>query len=140
MRWIAFIAFAGIVLAVAAACGNEEGGGAKPTATATVEEATDTPPPEATNTAPPAPTDTPVPPAPTEPPVQQQPTQPPAQQQPTQPPPQAENCDRQSYPDVCIPPYPPDLDCGDVPYRRFTVRPPDPHGFDRDGDGVGCES
>jgi hypothetical protein len=52
----------------------------------------------------------------------------------------AENCDRQSYPDVCIPTYPPDLDCGDIPHRRFTVRPPDPHGFDSDNDGVGCES
>jgi len=45
-----------------------------------------------------------------------------------------------SYPTVCIPPPPPDLDCGDIPYRRFTVLPPDPHNFDRDGDGVGCES
>ena len=26
-----------------------------------------------------------------------------------------------SYPDVCIPPAPPDLDCGDVSYRRFRV-------------------
>lgn len=135
-RWIVFIVLAGIVLAVAgAACSSSKSGGTKPTATATVEEqqATSTPrPAEATNTAPPAPTDTPVPPAPTQP--------PPQQEQPTQPPPAAENCDRQSYPDVCIPPYPPDLDCGDVPFRRFTVRPPDPHGFDRDGDGIGCES
>ena len=45
-----------------------------------------------------------------------------------------------SYPGVCIPPGPPDLDCGDVQYRRFQVLSPDPHGFDRDGDGVGCES
>jgi micrococcal nuclease len=45
-----------------------------------------------------------------------------------------------SYPTVCIPPPPPDLDCGDIPYRRFTVLPPDPHNFDRDGDGIGCES
>jgi hypothetical protein len=45
-----------------------------------------------------------------------------------------------AYPGVCIPPGPPDLDCGDIPYRRFTVLPPDPHGFDREGDGVGCES
>jgi micrococcal nuclease len=51
----------------------------------------------------------------------------------------ATNCDP-SYPGVCIPPAPPDLDCKDVPYKRFTVLPPDPHGFDRDGDGVGCES
>ena len=45
-----------------------------------------------------------------------------------------------AYPGVCIPPPPPDLDCGDIPYRRFTVLAPDPHGFDRDGDGIGCES
>jgi micrococcal nuclease len=49
------------------------------------------------------------------------------------------NCDP-SYPDVCIPPYPPDLDCGDIPHRRFRVLPPDPHGFDGDKDGIGCES
>jgi hypothetical protein len=45
-----------------------------------------------------------------------------------------------SYPTVCIPPPPPDLDCKDVPYRRFPVAGLDPHGFDRDGDGVGCEA
>jgi len=49
------------------------------------------------------------------------------------------NC-HPSYPTVCIPPAPPDLDCKDIPYRRFTVLPPDPHGFDGDYDGVGCES
>jgi len=50
------------------------------------------------------------------------------------------NCDP-SYPTVCIPPPPPDLDCKDVQYRNFKVLPPDPHGFDgRDDDGVGCES
>lgn len=47
-------------------------------------------------------------------------------------------CD-ESYPDVCIPPYPPDLDCGQITERKFTVRGPDPHGFDREGDGLGCE-
>jgi micrococcal nuclease len=52
---------------------------------------------------------------------------------------QSGNCDP-SYPSVCIPPAPPDLDCGDVPYRRFEVLPPDPHNFDRNHDGVGCES
>src|SRR3989304_3189590 len=51
-----------------------------------------------------------------------------------------ENCDRQSYPDVCIPRFPPDLDCGQIRFRRFTVRQPDPHGFDADRDGVGCET
>lgn len=44
-----------------------------------------------------------------------------------------------AYPTVCVPPPPPDLDCGDIPYRRFKVLPPDPHRFDRDGDGIGCE-
>ena len=53
--------------------------------------------------------------------------------------PEARNCDP-AYPDVCIPPPPPDLSCKDIPYRRFRVLPPDPHGFDRDGDGIGCES
>jgi micrococcal nuclease len=45
-----------------------------------------------------------------------------------------------AYPDVCIPPPPPDLDCADVSARRFRVLPPDPHHFDGDGDGIGCES
>ena len=45
-----------------------------------------------------------------------------------------------SYPDFCIPPAPPDLDCADVSGKRFTVLPPDPHGLDgNDDDGVGCE-
>ena len=45
-----------------------------------------------------------------------------------------------SYPTVCIPPPPPDLDCGDIPYTNFTVIGKDPHGFDGNGDGVGCET
>lgn len=48
-------------------------------------------------------------------------------------------CDA-SYPTVCIPPPPPDLDCADVPYRKFKVVQPDPHRFDGDRDGVGCET
>lgn len=51
----------------------------------------------------------------------------------------AGKCDP-SYPGVCIAPPPPDLDCKDIPYRRFQVLPPDPHRFDGDGDGIGCES
>ena len=51
----------------------------------------------------------------------------------------APSCDP-AYPTVCIPPPPPDLDCGDIPHRRFTVLAPDPHRFDGDGDGIGCES
>ncbi len=35
---------------------------------------------------------------------------------------------------------PPDLNCGDIPFKRFAVLPPDPHRFDGDKDGVGCES
>ncbi len=49
------------------------------------------------------------------------------------------NCDP-SYPDVCIAPPPPDLDCKDIDHHDFKVIPPDPHDFDRDQDGVGCES
>jgi hypothetical protein len=51
----------------------------------------------------------------------------------------AENCDPY-YPDFCIPPPPPDLDCGDIPQKNFTVLQPDPHGFDGNKDGIGCES
>ncbi|MBI4785269.1 MAG: excalibur calcium-binding domain-containing protein [Oscillatoriophycideae cyanobacterium NC_groundwater_1537_Pr4_S-0.65um_50_18] len=48
-------------------------------------------------------------------------------------------CDS-SYPTVCIAPAPPDLDCPEVSYRNFEVRQPDPHQFDRDKDGIGCEA
>ncbi len=51
----------------------------------------------------------------------------------------ASSCDP-SYPDVCIPPPPPDFNCGDIAHRRFRVIGSDPHGFDRDRDGIGCES
>ena len=47
-------------------------------------------------------------------------------------------CDA-SYPDVCIPPPPPDLECGDVRYRNFRVVGRDPHRFDGNRDGRGCE-
>jgi hypothetical protein len=76
-------------------------------------------------------TPTPMPPAPTAAPV---PTY-----QPTVSPPRVD-CDP-AYPTVCIPSPPPDLDCGDIPYRNFKVLPPDPHRFDgRDNDGIGCET
>jgi micrococcal nuclease len=59
-----------------------------------------------------------------------------------QPPPAASNCEA-SYPDMCIPIGSADLDCGDIQWRRFTVLwnvpNPDPHGFDGDRDGIGCE-
>ncbi len=54
--------------------------------------------------------------------------------------PGAGTCDP-SYPDVCIPPIQVtgDLDCGQVNFDHFQVVPPDPHGFDGNHDGVGCE-
>jgi hypothetical protein len=58
---------------------------------------------------------------------------------PTTPQPPKGNCDP-SYPTVCIPPPPPDLNCADVPYTNFKVLPPDPHHFDGDKDGIGCET
>jgi micrococcal nuclease len=74
---------------------------------------------------------------------QPQPTQPvptPTPAPPVAPPPTGD-CDP-SYPGVCIPPIgvSGDLDCGDVGPRRFQVVPPDPHNFDGDFDGIGCES
>ena len=45
-----------------------------------------------------------------------------------------------AYPTVCIPPPPPDLDCADITFRRFEVLAPDPHNFDGDHNGIGCES
>ncbi len=49
------------------------------------------------------------------------------------------NC-HSSYPDFCIPPPPPDLNCPDISQKNFTVLQPDPHGFDGNKDGYGCES
>ncbi len=49
------------------------------------------------------------------------------------------DCDP-SYPDVCIPSPPPDLDCHDIAYANFKVVGNDPHDFDGDGDGTGCET
>jgi hypothetical protein len=46
-----------------------------------------------------------------------------------------------SYPDVCIPPPPPDLDCGQIGWRNFRVQSPDSHRFDtNDPDRIGCET
>jgi micrococcal nuclease len=58
---------------------------------------------------------------------------------PSVPPPATRRCDP-SYPTVCIAPPPPDLDCKDVPYRNFPVVGADPHRFDGNRDGRGCES
>jgi len=92
----------------------------------------------------PSPTPRTVAPSPNPTPVQRPAAPPPS---PTQPPAPTvvessaqSNCDP-SYPDsdVCIPPPPPDLNCPNISYRNFTVQQPDPHGFDRDSDGIGCE-
>jgi endonuclease YncB( thermonuclease family) len=54
------------------------------------------------------------------------------------------NCDPH-YPTVCMPPSPPDLDCADLSFRGFQVlhdptpKTPDPHSFDNNFDGVGCQ-
>jgi hypothetical protein len=45
-----------------------------------------------------------------------------------------------SYPDFCIPPPPPDLNCEDIPRNNFTVLSPDPHQLDGNEDGIGCEA
>ena len=59
------------------------------------------------------------------------------------PPPPGGNCNA-SYPDVCIPPPPPDLNCSDISHRNFrvlhNVADPDPHRFDGNKDGRGCEN
>ena len=49
------------------------------------------------------------------------------------------HCDP-AYLGVCIPSPPPDLSCEDVEFRGFVALPPDPHGFDRNQNGIGCES
>jgi len=45
-----------------------------------------------------------------------------------------------SYPDFCIPSPPPYLNCDQISRKNFRVFPPDPHGFDADNDGRGCET
>jgi hypothetical protein len=47
-----------------------------------------------------------------------------------------------AYPDLCISPPPPDLDCRyvyDHGFRHITVLPPDPHNLDGNRDGVACD-
>ena len=57
----------------------------------------------------------------------------------TESPQRGDECDA-AYPTVCIPSPPPDLDCGQISFHNFAVRAPDPHRFDGDGDGIGCET
>lgn len=51
----------------------------------------------------------------------------------------AKQCDP-SYPTICLRPGAPDLNCRDIGFANFRVVGNDPHKFDRDGDGVGCEA
>jgi hypothetical protein len=44
-----------------------------------------------------------------------------------------------SYPNVCIPPPPPVLDCTSIRHRNFKVFGSDPHGLDPDKNGLACE-
>ena len=48
-------------------------------------------------------------------------------------------CDT-SYPNVCIAPSPPNLNCNEIEHSNFKVVGDDPHGFDDDHDGIGCET
>lgn len=50
----------------------------------------------------------------------------------------SKKCDP-NYAGACIPPYPPDVDCGDLSARGFRVVGRDVHRLDRDGDGIACE-
>jgi micrococcal nuclease len=72
------------------------------------------------------------------------PSEPPPPPPPGPPPAPPSGSCHASYPAACIPPPPPDLDCAQITFRRFHVRhdvpDPDPHGFDGDRDGVGCET
>jgi micrococcal nuclease len=95
------------------------------------ESETPTPPEEPTQ--PKEPSEPETPPQPEEPAPQEEPEETP------EPEPEEPSCDP-SYPDVCIPPYPPDLNCGDISHKNFRVVGSDPHRFDGDNDGIGCES
>lgn len=55
-----------------------------------------------------------------------------------EPPAPRSGCDP-NYRGACIPPYPPDLDCGEIPDRDFQSVGTDPHNFDVDHDGIACE-
>jgi hypothetical protein len=55
------------------------------------------------------------------------------------PPAEADSCDP-NYEGACIPTGVGDLNCPDVNGSNFTVVGTDIYGFDRDGDGIACES
>lgn len=43
-------------------------------------------------------------------------------------------------PEWFFPPPPLNHNCGDIPFRNIKVVVADPHNFDADNDGIGCES
>lgn len=45
-----------------------------------------------------------------------------------------------AYTDVCVPPAPPILTCAEADAWNIVIESADPHGFDTDGDGIGCET
>ena len=51
----------------------------------------------------------------------------------------AKQCDP-SYPTICLRSGASDLDCRDIGFANFRVVGSDPHQFDRDRDGIGCEA
>lgn len=53
--------------------------------------------------------------------------------------PLAGDCDP-NYQGACVPRVPYDLDCPDIPATDFRSVGSDPHGLDREGDGLACES
>lgn len=53
------------------------------------------------------------------------------------PQPPANDCDPNYTP--CVPVYPPDINCGDISFPVRVIGS-DPHGFDADGDGQGCDA
>ncbi len=52
--------------------------------------------------------------------------------------PRAPGCDP-NYAGACIPVYPPDVDCNEIPDRNFQVVGTDVDHFDVDHDGIACE-
>jgi micrococcal nuclease len=57
---------------------------------------------------------------------------------PPSPPTSGGGCDP-NYAGACVPVYPPDVNCGDIPDRNFRVVGTDVHNFDVDHDGIACE-
>ncbi len=48
-------------------------------------------------------------------------------------------CDS-NYAGACVPVFPPDVNCPDIPVKNFQRIGSDPHRLDTDNDGVACES